>query len=66
MVVESTGEEIHHAYQAEVIQIDEIPEEDTFEADYQQYFAKLEQIYGSDRVRKFKEAALDAWHKLIG
>ena len=65
MVAECTGEEIHQAYNVDVVQVDEIPGEDTFEEDYQKYFAKLEEMYGKDRVNKFKQAAMAAWRKII-
>ena len=65
MVFECSGEQILHAYDVEVIKVDEIPGDDTFEQDYKKYFEKLEQMYGKERVNKFKQAALAAWHKFI-
>ena len=65
MVAECTGDEIHQAYRIDVVQVDEIPGEDTFVEDYQKYFAKLEEMYGKERVNKFKQAAMTAWRKLI-
>lgn len=65
MVAECTGEEIHQAYNVDVVQVDEIPGEDTFEKDYQKYFEKLEEMYGKERVNKFKQAALAAWRKIV-
>jgi len=64
MVAECTGTEINQAYNVEVVRVDEIPGEDTFVEDYQKYFAKLEEMYGKERVNKFKQAALATWRKL--
>ncbi|MBO4294167.1 MAG: hypothetical protein J5896_01825 [Alphaproteobacteria bacterium] len=66
MIIECTGEEIHQAYNVDIVQTDTIPGEDTFVEDYQKYLSKLEEMYGKDRVAKFKQAALAAWHKIIG
>ncbi len=65
MVAECSGDEIHQAYKVNVIKVDEIPGEDTFEEDYQKYFEKLDQMYGKDRVNKFKQTALQMWRKFI-
>jgi len=65
MVAECTGEEVHQAYWVEVVQLDEILGEDTFIEDYEKHFAKLEEMYGRERVNKFKEAALAAWRKIV-
>jgi len=65
MVFECSGEQIHQAYNVEVIKIDEIPGEDTFEEDYKKYFEKLEAMYGKERINKFKQNALAAWRKFI-
>lgn len=64
MIVECSGDEINQAYNVEVVRVDEIPGEDTFVEDYQKYFAKLEEMYGKERVNKFRQAALAAWRKL--
>ena len=64
MVVECSGEEIKHAYKVDVFKTDEIPLEDTFIADYQKYFSKLEEKYGKQRVNKFKQSAIEMWQKL--
>ncbi|MBO7097111.1 MAG: hypothetical protein J6W11_00540 [Alphaproteobacteria bacterium] len=66
MLVECTGDEINQAYNVEVVHVDEIPGEDTFIEDYKKYFNKLEQMYGKERVSKFKQAALAAFRKIIG
>jgi len=65
MVAECTGEDIHQAYKIDVIKVDEIPGEDTFIEDYKKYFAKLEEMYGKERVNKFKQAVLATWRKFI-
>ena len=65
MVAECTGDEIHQAYKVEVVKVDEIPGEDTFIEDYKKYFAKLEEMYGKERVNKFKQNALSIWRKFI-
>lgn len=65
MVAECSGDEIHQAYKVDVIKVDEIPGEDTFQEDYQKYFEKLDQMYGKDRVNKFKQTALQMWRKFI-
>lgn len=65
MVAECTGDEIHQAYKVEVVRVDEIPGEDTFVEDYKKYFAKLEEMYGKEKVGKFKQAAIAAWRKII-
>ncbi|MBO7605299.1 MAG: hypothetical protein J6S61_02390 [Elusimicrobiaceae bacterium] len=64
-VAECTGDDVNQAYKVEVIRVDEIPGEDTFVEDYKKYFTKLEEMYGKERVNKFKQAALAAWRKLI-
>ena len=64
-IMECIGDDVNQAYDVEVVKVDEIPGEDTFEQDYEKYFAKLEQMYGKERVNKFKQAALAAWRKLI-
>ena len=65
IVAEFNGDQINQSYTVEVVKVDEIPGEDTFEADYQKYFEKLEQMYGKDRVESFKQKALAAWRKFI-
>ena len=65
IVAEFDGDQINQSYTVEVVKVDEIPGEDTFEEDYKKYFEKLEQMYGKERVNKFKQAALAAWRKFI-
>ena len=64
-IMECTENKVNQAYDVEVVQVDEIPGEDTYQEDYQKYFEKLEQMYGKERVQTFKQKALAAWHKLI-
>ncbi|MBR2300056.1 MAG: hypothetical protein IJ870_05745 [Alphaproteobacteria bacterium] len=64
-VMECTADKVNQAYDVEVVMVDEIPGEDTFEEDYQKYFAKLEKMYGTERVQTFKQKALAAWRKFI-
>jgi len=64
-VMECTDNKVNQAYDVEVIQVDEIPGEDTYQEDYKKYFEKLEAMYGKERVEAFKQKALAAWHKFI-
>lgn len=64
-IMECTENKVNQAYDVEVVQVDEIPGEDTYQEDYQKYFEKLEQMYGKERVQTFKQKALAAWHKFI-
>jgi|GEM_PF-4264861 len=64
-IMECTSDKVNQAYDVEVVKVDEIPGEDTFEEDYQKYFAKLEEMYGKERVQTFKQKALAAWRKMI-
>lgn len=65
IVMECSKDEVNQAYEVEVIRVDEIPGEDTYAEDYRKYMQKLEEMYGKDRMSKFKKAALEAWRKFI-
>ena len=65
-IMECNENKVNQAYEVEVVRVDEIPGEDTFEEDYRKYFEKLESMYGKDRVQAFKQKALAAWRKFIG
>ncbi len=64
-VMECSKNKVNQAYEVEVVKVDEIPGEDTYQEDYQKYFAKLEEMYGKERVESFKQKALAAWRKFI-
>ncbi len=64
-IMECTADKVNQAYDVEVVMVDEIPGEDTYQEDYQKYFAKLEEMYGKERIQTFKQKALAAWHKFI-
>ncbi|MBR6409622.1 MAG: hypothetical protein IKS23_05250 [Alphaproteobacteria bacterium] len=64
-IMECTENKVNQSYDVEIVMVDEIPGEDTFEEDYKKYFEKLEEMYGKERVKSFKQKALAAWHKFI-
>lgn len=64
-VMECSGNKVNQAYETEVVLVDHIDGDDTFVEDQKKYIQKLEEMYGIERVNKFKQKAREALHKLF-